>query len=318
MTLPGAGSDGPATAPLGSVILLSAEDDPARTISPRLRAAGAVMERVKVLWSIIEPGSDDDPDSRDTQVVACERMPTVRPDDLRLIERHAKALGDCRLIVFDPITAYLAGADINRSTDLRRALAPLAEMARRLDAAVVLVTHHNKRGASGTNGKYRVLGRIDSVAACRANFLFLKGPDDPAGRRVLMLDNGVNLTAGQPALAFVIRDEGAGPFCDWLPETIDLDADAALARAVKAGRSDSNGRLARRRECQEWLRGFLAGGPKPSTECERAALAAGFTSSLLDRARADLAVRYVRSGFGKGACYQWSLPEAAIEPPDGP
>jgi hypothetical protein len=314
--MPGAGADGPATVPQGSVILLSAEDDPASDIVPRLLAAGAVMERVKILSAIVEPGFDGDPYSPGTQVVACERMPTVDPDDLRMIERQAAELGDCRLIVFDPITAYLGGGDGDRGTGLRRVLARLKDMAHRLGAAVVLVTHHNKRGASSTNGKYRVLGDIAYVGTCRANFLFLQDPDDPTGRRRLMLDNGGNRAATQPALAFVIRDDGIGPFCEWLPETIELDADAALARAVKAGKSGSAGKTARRRECQEWLRGYLADGPKPATECEPAAIAAGFTRSILEGARIALAVRCIRSGFGKGACYQWHLPDAASETPD--
>ncbi len=133
-----------------------------------------------------------------------------------------------------------------------------------------------------------------------------------------MLDNGRNQGPRQPALAFTIRDDGTGPFCDWPPETIDLDADAALARAVKASKIGTSGKGSRRRECQEWLRGYLADGPRPATECERAALAAGFTSSILERARIDLAVRCVRSGFGKGASYHWSLPEAAIKSSEGP
>jgi hypothetical protein len=192
-------------------------------------------------------------------------------------------------------------------------------MARRLRAAGVLVTHNNKRGASSTNGKYRVLGDIAWVGVCRANFLFLPDPDDPTGQRRLMLDNGRNLGPVQPGLPFVIRDDGAGPYCDWLPETVDLDADAALARAARAGKSGaSDGRLARRRECQEWLRGYLAEGLRPATDCERAAEAAGFSRSILIRARTDLAVRCVRSGFGQGSCSSWSLPEAAIEPPAGP
>ncbi len=143
--LPGSGADGPAMAPAGSVILLSAEDDPATAIVPRLLAAGAEMERVKILSSIVEPGFDGDPYSPDTRIVACERMPTVHPQDLRVIERQAAELGDCRLIVFDPITAYLGGPDGQRGGDTRRVLAPLNDMARRLGAAIVLVTHHNKR-----------------------------------------------------------------------------------------------------------------------------------------------------------------------------
>jgi hypothetical protein len=49
-----------------------------------------------------------------------------------------------------------------------------------------------------------------------------------------MLDNGGNLGPKQPAAAFVVDDEGDGPRFEWLPETIDRDADAALAQTGKA------------------------------------------------------------------------------------
>jgi hypothetical protein len=310
--LPG-GGDGPVTAPRGRAILLSAEDDPATTIVPRLLAAGADLDRVQILSTMLEPefrgfGGPT------AHVPACERMPTLAPADLAAIERHAAALGDCRLIVFDPISAYVGG----RNVDVRRALSPLRAMAGRLGATILLITHHNKGGASGTNGKYRVLGSIDFVGVCRSNFLFHADPDDPTGRRRLVLNNGVNLGAGQPALAYVVRDAGDAPAVEWLPETIDLNADAALARAVQAGRSGSAGRLARRQACEEWLRGYLADGPKPAKECERAAMMAGFNRPLLDRARAALAVRSFRSGFGKGSSCYIGLPEAAGEPAHRP
>ena len=60
--------------------------------------------------------------------------------------------------------------------------------------------------------------------------------------------------------------------------------EAALARAVKAVKSGGSAKGSRRRDCEEWLRGYLAEGSKPATECERAALAAGFNRPLLVRA----------------------------------
>jgi hypothetical protein len=51
-------------------------------------------------------------------------------------------------------------------------------------------------------------------------------------------------------------------------------------------------------------------------DCEQAAVAAGFNRRLLERARAALAVRCLRSGFGKGACYHPSLPDAPGESSD--
>jgi putative DNA primase/helicase len=302
--LPGGGADGPGMAPLGSAILLSAEDDWARTIVPRLLAAGADLDRVKMISTMLDP---EGPGSSGV------RPPTASAADLRAIERRAAELGDCRLIVFDPITAYLG-----RNVDARRALEPLKQMAARLNATVLLITHLNKRGGSGTNGKYRVLGDIGYVGVCRTNFLFLPDPDDPSGGRRLMLDNGANLAEKQPALPYVVRKEDDVAVVEWLPETIELDANAALTRTVKGSQSSASGRLGRRHVCEEWLRGYLADGPKPAKECERAALVAGFNRPQLDRARAALAVRHVRSGFGKGACYHICLPEADGDLHDAP
>jgi putative DNA primase/helicase len=310
--LPGSGADGPGMAPLGSAILLSAEDDWARTIVPRLLAAGADLDRVKFLSTMHEPEFRGF-SGPTAHVPARERMPTLSVVDLQAIERSAAALGDCRLIVFDPVSAYLG-----RNADVRRALTPLKEMARRLNATVLLITHHNKRGASGTNGKYRVLGDVGSVAICRANFMFLEDPDDPTGQRRLMLDNGRNLGPKLPGLPYVVREEGAAPIADWLPETIDLDADAALALAAKAAKTGASGRLARHHACEQWLRGYLADGPKPVKECERGATMAGFNPSLVNRARATLRIRTFRSGFGQGSCCYIDLPEAGGEPPHRP
>jgi hypothetical protein len=291
--------------PTGSTILLSAEDDVSRTVVPRLRAAGADLDKVHILPAIRdrgEPGTE-----------AVERMPTLLCYDLEVIERTAMSLGDCRLLVIDPVSAYLGDCDDHRKANLRAVLAPLKEMAERLNLAVVLVTHHNKAGAGTTNGKYRVLGSIAYVGTCRANFLFLKDPDDGAGGRVLMLDNGGNLAAKQPALVYVVRDDGAGPYCDWQPETIDMDADEALAKASRAasrGEKTSDGRTERRvSRCVEWLRQYLGSGRKPAAEGEAAGVAAGFTKAMLFRARGDLGVvsRYVREDGDR--VWYWYPPE---------
>lgn len=308
--LPGPDPDTPVPAARGSAILLSAEDDPARTIVPRLLAAGADLDRIHILSDMLEPEFRGFGGRPNSHVPANLRMPTTSADDLRAIERRAAALGDCRLIVFDPITAYVGG-----EADVRRALNPLKDMAARLGATILLVTHLSKQGASGTNGKYRVRGRIDYVGVCRSSTLFLADPDDPTGRRRLMLDNGGNLGPTLPGLAYVVQDAGDAARVDWLPETIDLDADAALARTARINKSGTTGRLGRRQACEEWLRGYLADGPKPVKECEQAAMEAGFNRGLLERARGALAIRSIRSGFGQGSRCDLCLPGTDPESP---
>jgi putative DNA primase/helicase len=155
-----------------SAILMSAEDDPNRTIVPRLEAAGADLTKVHVLESIVLANG-------------FETLPSLRAD-ADAITAAAVRLGDCRLIVIDPVSSYLKGIDDNRNAALRGVLTPLKTLAERLDAAVVLVSHLTKRGSA--NGKHRVMGSVAYVGAFRANHLFIADPADPTGRRVLMLD----------------------------------------------------------------------------------------------------------------------------------
>ncbi|MFW6062320.1 MAG: AAA family ATPase, partial [Planctomycetota bacterium] len=100
--------NGEGLALLGNVIFLSAEDDPADTIRPRMDAAGADVERAFVIAAIREKGTQ-------------RGFDLTR--DLDRLDQLVQEIGDVRLIVIDPISAYLGGKmDSHRNTDVRAAL----------------------------------------------------------------------------------------------------------------------------------------------------------------------------------------------------
>jgi putative DNA primase/helicase len=277
--------DGP-----GSVLIMSAEDDQARTIRPRLDSAGADVSRVHHLTSVILSGGR-------------EALPSLRTD-MEIIEEAAVRLKDCRLIVIDPVSAFLNGADDHKNGDLRGLLSPLKALAERTDAAVVLISHLNKGNAS--NGKYRVSGSIAYVGACRANFLFAKDPDDPEGRRVLMLPNGCNLAAEPPALAYRVNVGPDGARVEWEADAIPMSADDVL-RAEAAG-GDARAEQA---DALSWLRAELAAGPMPVKDVFKSGKEAAFTENAIRKAAAAARVRKRKDGFGPGAPWLWSLPESS-------
>ncbi len=294
----------------GSVILLSAEDDPARTIVPRRRAPGADLSRVHILESIIQPGIESD--DRRVVLPPVERLPSLLDYDLALIEAKAARLADCRLIVVDPVSAYLGGKDDHRNAELRSVLSPLKAMAERLDVAMVLVTHLSK--GAGANGKYRVMGSIAYVGACRANYLCARDKDDPSGRRVLMLDNGCNLAPTQPGLAYVIADAGDGPTVEWIAEPVEMDADTALRRLAEAEAEQARPeQAAERRECEEWLRNYLSQGRQLAKDCERDGRDAGYNRITLHRVKHRLGAVSQREGFGKESVCYWAMPDACTD-----
>src|SRR5262249_29920985 len=119
-------------APLGNVILLSAEDDRKDTIIPRLVAAGADLTRVHIIKMMHEAGK--------------ERMFSL-VTDLYALRQKIIAIGNVTMVGIDPISAYLGIGKVDsfRATDVRAVLGPLKELAEELNIAIVAIMHFNKK-----------------------------------------------------------------------------------------------------------------------------------------------------------------------------
>jgi hypothetical protein len=197
----------------GGVVLLSAEDGLADTIRPRLEAAGADLGRVLSLATV----SDSEG----------ERLLSI-PEDIDIIRRGIERV-DARLVVVDPLMAFLSG-DVNshRDQDVRKALAPLAKLAEETGAAIVVVRHLNK--TTGGSPLYRGGGSIGIVGQARSALLVAKHPEDDQ-RRVLAPVKS-NLAAPAPSLVYALREATNGAVrVEWKGAT-SLDANTLLAAPV--------------------------------------------------------------------------------------
>jgi hypothetical protein len=179
-----------ATCKSGSVIILSAEDDPGDTIRPRLEAAGADLSKVHVLQAVWRAKSSGE--------TSLEHFSLET--DLLALQDAVVSLSDALLIVIDPVSAYLGGIDSHVNAKVRSLLAPLSQMAATTGVAVVTVTHLNKNSSSAL---YRASGSVAFVAAARAVWLFAKNPDDPAQR--LMLPGKMNLAPEQSGMGYQLE-----------------------------------------------------------------------------------------------------------------
>jgi putative DNA primase/helicase len=177
------------TSPIGSVVVLSAEDDAADTIRPRLEAAGADVTKVHILHAVI----DNTPNGEEVQ-----RAFNLRAD-IRRLEQVIADIGDVVLVVIDPVSAYVGTADSHNNAEIRGLLAPLSEMAARQNVAVVMVSHLNKGGA-GSEALLRVTGSLAFVAAARAAFIVAKTPKMTAARcSCLRRTTSQRTSAGSPS-----------------------------------------------------------------------------------------------------------------------
>jgi hypothetical protein len=262
---------------LGTAIVLSAEDDPASTLRPRLEAAGADLNRVIVSSAIFGTGDE-------------LRLLTL-PDDLLLIEESVAQRG-ATLVVLDPLNAFLSGkVDSHRDQDIRRVLAHLTMMAVRTGGALVLIRHLNKSGSS--NPIYRGGGSIGITAAARAAFLVGIDHRDigPEKRRIFAPIKN-NLAKMPAPLAFrLVQNEGDSvPHVEWIDGDADISARELLREPDAEGSSSVD-------KATEFLSEFLADGPRSTKEAEKAARSQGISSRTLDRARKLLKVKSFK---GKG------------------
>jgi hypothetical protein len=235
------------------VLVASAEDDWRSVIKPRLMAHGADLDRVHRVELRDEAG---------------DSLLTL-PDDVVALEAEVERLRaagrEVALLVIDPIGAFLAqSTDTHRDASVRRALAPLAAMADRLDLAVVVVAHLTKDESA------RLINRVNGagafVNAARSVLAFARDPGDPEGEqgreRVLVL---LRSNWGRPAPSLAMRvesrevdlDDGSRGEVGYLVVTGET---AVGVEDLQRG-ADEDGS-----DCEEAVAAALADGPRPSKD----------------------------------------------------
>ena len=231
--------------PVGSVVMFNCEDGLADTIRPRLDAAGADVSKIIA----IEGVRMFDPDTGQPR----QRGFTLAVD-LPILAREVEKLSDCRLIVIDPVSAYLGDeTDSHKNAEVRALLAPLAELAERHRASVLMVTHLTK--SYGGKAVYRATGSLAFAAAARAVWFVCKDPDDE--RRRLMLPAKTNLAKEPLGLAYRIESGGIA----WEADPVTIRADELLAKETGSKKGDDRSHQG---EVAAWLREVLANGPLPA------------------------------------------------------
>lgn len=260
----------------GSVVMLSAEDDPEDTIVPRLLAVGADLHRVA--------------------------LPRDQELDVERIEGYCAEIGDVRLITIDPLAAFLPSrVDSWKSQHVRRALEPLRRLAQGRGVAVLLVQHLNRGDSS--DAVARIADSQGIPALARSVLIWGASPSDPDGDqgvcKVLTVAKG-NLARGTHSAEFRIEevDIGDGIRAPRLVYTGESDVRAEDVTADQEARTQTD-------DATMFLRDFLAEGAKEANDVKEAAREAGVSDKCLRTARERIA-RFYRPGGNEGP-YVWEL-----------
>jgi hypothetical protein len=283
------------------VIVWSGEDDPTDTLMPRLIAAGADLSWVRVVRDVYEGD---------------RRYPFDPSRDVSKLAAAAAELDDVALIIVDPLVSAVSG-DSHKNAEVRRGLAPLVDLAGRLNAALLGITHYSK-GTQGGDPLERVSGSLAFGALARVVL-------GTARRHVI---NG-----GQPGLMLARVKSNIGPdgggFLYNLEQVDLMDHAGVVASRVVWGLAvegtprellaepDPDGTEDEVRDVADWLREFLQDGERPARDIFEEATEAGFSRHQVKRAKRKIGATAKKLGMSDGWTWTLRMAEESAEEAEG-
>lgn len=246
------------------------EDGAGDTIKPRLTAAGADCTKVAFLD---------------------EEMDWLTLDDERI--RRAIADFNAKLLVIDPVQAYLGDADISNASGMRKKLRQLAIWAGMYDCAIVLIGHLNKKQSS--KDLYRSLGSIDLIAAARSVLQIEEVSDEPGIKAVRHVKS--SLAPKGRDLFFTIDHDRC---IQW----IERDQSDEMPTSEELGVSIV--KMSKQAQAAEVLKVLLKDEPMKSSEVQALFKRENISEKTLLLTKKNLGIRSVK----RDGVWYWLLPSS--------
>jgi RecA-family ATPase len=269
----------------GSVIYLSAEDDPEFTIKKRVRLHGGDCSKVIIIGTTLD-----------------NYYMFNLNKDLKSLEEIVKRKGDIKLIVFDPLPAYLGvdfRFDSHKESHVRGVLAPITKFAEKHDLTVIGIMHLNKGDLLSV---YRVSG--SGAFVCAARSVSLVGEDKYDKGLIHFLPWKINLVKKPFGISYRIVNEMI-KFEDFENKTTPEELLSQQER-VEYPREDA----------KKFLMTVLGEGQvRPATEIVELSKLEGISRKTLDRAKQDLRIRSdeVYDEVEKVKRWVWFLPPDLVK-----
>lgn len=271
------------------VVLVLTEDDWATIARPRLEAAGADLNYVRVIC--------EDKDG--------SGAPSF-PRDMDIVEDAAQGAA---IVMVDAWADTLPGSlSVKDPQQARQALHPWKELGTRTGATILLTGHTNREKGGNVRNAYGLTGEIRK----KARMTILAQPDQEEEGVLVIGPEKSNVAPSLPASRFRITSvkmfdptetsDGMVPRLEWIGDAEqsarEFFADAAAAESGD-GSDDRN-------DVDEWLTNFLASGSQKATEIYSAADANGFSKDQVKRSKRRIGA--VAERPQNPGPWFWSLP----------
>jgi hypothetical protein len=275
------------------VAILNAEDAPAITTSPRVKAAGGNLSLVEELT---------------VRVDEYERVLTF-PDDVPKLDAWVLETG-AKLLILDPLMMFITErVDSNQDHGIRRALAGLMLLAERHQIAVLICAHLNKDEQKRM--LYRVGGSVGIVGLARSVLFMTHDPDDPDGEEGdlrLLAHAASNWARRAPTLRYRLE------VVSWLEDGRGVTTTKLVLEGESAYSAEELIRAPRHREpsktdlAEDAICDALQAGPRLSAEVKtEVALAVECKHATIERAASELRLAQVLGSSGHSQATLWFL-----------
>jgi AAA domain/Bifunctional DNA primase/polymerase, N-terminal len=250
----GAWPDGSGVAPQGDVIIVSAEDQAADTIVPRLRAMGADLARITLVKAKFTIRIEGKPPS--VHPASFQERPYWR----EIFRRRP----GCLLFIVDPLPSYLGrGVNDSKNIEIRQILEPfIDEVIVPADVCMIGNTHLNK-SVDAKTPMHRISGSIAYGNLPRNVHFVVRDPDCPE-RRFLKQAKCNNAPDDLPAIAFTVErrevTNSAGEVIETAIPVFEAETVTVNLGDVVNGKGPSRAPDPKKEtEVAEWIHDYLNG-----------------------------------------------------------
>ena len=210
-------------------------------------------------------------------------------------EKIRRAIADfnAKLLVIDPVQAYLGDADISNVSGMRKMLRQLSIWAGMYDCAIVLIGHLNKKQSS--KDLYRSLGSIDLIASARSVIQIEESSTDPGIKTIRQVKN---------SLAPKGRDLFFAIDADRCIQWVECDESGELPSPDEMNISIV--KMSKQAQAAEVLKVMLKDEPMKSSEVQALFKRENISEKTLFITKKNLGIRSVK----RDGVWYWQLPNS--------
>lgn len=287
----------------GNVLIWSGEDDPKDTLMPRLLAMGANRSRIYFVGGMTING---------------ESAPFDPAKHFSALAEAATAIGGIKLMIVDPIVSAVVG-DSHKAAEVRRSLQPVVDLAAKLDAAMVGISHFSK-GTAGSDPLERVTGSNAFGALPRIVMATARVKDDTDASAVpkrILVRTKSNIGPDGGGYCYSLEQSAVQGYAGLSASRVlwgaELEGTAKQLLATAETDAETDGQWG---NAVDWLRDLLteeSNGLRRS-EIIKIGKENGFSPSAIARAKVHLGLIAKTAGFSKDKASIWCLPNTATIP----